>query len=830
MNKIIIKAPIDGIIFPIEEVPDEVFAQKMLGDGISIDPSSNILYAPIDGTIIQLHKALHAITIRHSSSLEVMIHIGLDSVMLKSQGFRSLVSEGDEVKARDKLIIFDMEYVDKHAKSLLTQIVLTNMDIVESIEKSEGEAVSNETTLMSVGVADGLREDTTAYGNSEISSDIITIASHMGLHARPSGVLSSIAKSFTCDITLHKGEDSADMKSAIEIMSLSVEYQDRVFLKAIGDDAKDAISILQAEIGRVFESEDTHTLDACKMSDDIVAAEGIAIGRAYQVESATFDYDKYAKDGADEISRLRDAIAIALDEIEDTKSSLDNAQRDISTAHQEILKDPRLLSLAIKSIGSSTKSKSAEHAWYYAYNHISTEISSLSNELLRSRAIDIVDVGSRVMRILTGKSTDIVLPSGGVILLGNEITPSLLSSLPKESILGFCSMMGGSTSHISIIARSLGIPALVGVDSSILDIKNGTRLLLDTDMGELIVEPSQELLKSALIKQKEMNKKRDDDLKMSNQSVSTLEGMEIEISANIANPNEATDAMRYGGDGVGLFRTEYIFMDRDAPPSEEEQYQIYKSAALTLHEKPIIIRTLDVGGDKPIPYLHLAKEDNPFLGIRGVRVGLEHLELLKSQIRAILRASKHGKISIMFPMVSTIEEIRELKVIIEEERSKLSVGHIPIGIMVEVPSVAILADSFAKEVDFFSIGTNDLTQYTLAMDRGNRRLSAKADALDPSVLRLIKMTIDAGHKQHIKVGICGALASNPLATSLLIGMNIDELSLSISMIPRIKAIIRDSSYEKSKLLADKVLSVQTVQEVYEILNSLAQETATQSKI
>ncbi|SFV52387.1 Phosphoenolpyruvate-protein phosphotransferase of PTS system [hydrothermal vent metagenome] len=815
MNEIIIKAPIDGIVFPIEEVPDEVFAQKMIGDGISIDPSSSRLYAPIDGTIIQLHKALHAITIKHNSSLEVMIHIGLDSVKLKSQGFNSLVSEGDEVKAGELLITFDLEYVERHAKSLLTQIVLTNMDIVDSIEKSDGEAISNETTLMRVRISDSEADDIVVHSSSEVSSDIITILSPTGLHARPSGVLASIAKMFSSTITLHKGEDSADLKSSISIMSLNVEYQDRVLLKAIGDDAEDAIDILTAELQREFEAEDDHIIDTDTPSNAIVASDGIAIGEAYQVGSVEFDYDEYSEDIAQEISRLKDAIRRAESQIEREKSALTASQQEIYTAHQEILKDSRLLSLAIESIESK---KSAEYGWHYAYDRVSKEISSLPNELLRDRAIDILDVGGRVMKVLMGDTTEIVLPSKKVILLANEITPSLLSSLPKDSILGFCSVVGGSTSHISIIARSLGIPALVGVDSSIVDIESGTQLILDAEVGELIVEPSKEAIDSALARQKEIEMERSDDLDRSSQPATTLDGREIEILANIAKGEEAIDILSHGGDGVGLFRTEYIFMDRDIAPTEDEQYEIYRDVALALHKRPIIIRTLDVGGDKPISYLSLPKEENPFLGMRGVRVGLENLELLKIQIRAILRASEHGEISIMFPMVSTIDEFRELKAIVEEERSRLSVDYIPIGIMVEVPSVAILADIFAKEVDFFSIGTNDLTQYTLAMDRGNAKLSKKADALDPSLLRLIKMTIDAARNEGIKVGVCGALASNPLATSLLVGMGIDELSLPISMVPHIKAKVRERSYTESKLLADEVLNADTTQEVYSILS------------
>ena len=841
MNEIIIKAPIDGIIFPIEEVPDEVFAQKMIGDGISIDPSSNRLYAPIDGTIVQLHKSLHAVTIRHDSSLEVMVHIGIDSVQLRSKGFDSLVSEGDRVKAGDLLITFDRDYVEEHAKSLLTQILLTNMDMVESIEKSDGQAISNETEIMRVTIAEPAEIEDSTEGRDkyrEVSSETITILSPTGLHARPAGLLSSIAKIFSSDITIHKGYESADLKSAISIMTLGVEYQDRVTIRAIGDDAEDAVEILSLEIGQEFEQEldvkeridakedlnakeESNAKNDQSLSTAIIASNGIAIGEAYQLGGTAggvkFDYDEYASDGAYEISRLRDAIAVAESEIETQRSSLSDLQQEIYTAHLEILRDPKLLSLAMDSIDGG---RSAESAWHYAYSSISAEFSSLSNRLLRDRATDINDVGSRVMRVLTGDTTEVILPSNGVILLANEITPSLLSSLPKEKILGFCSVVGGATSHISIIARSLGIPALVGVDSSIVEIESGTRLILDANKGELVVDPSQEQIDSTTDRQEELERQKSSDLERSSELATTADGKKIEILANIANPKEAIDALSYGGEGVGLFRTEYIFMDRDETPTEEEQYEIYRDVALTLQDKPIIIRTLDVGGDKPISYLPLPKEDNPFLGIRGVRVGLENLELLRTQIRAILRAGKHGDLSIMFPMVSTIDEIRELRAIVEEERATLSVEYLPIGIMVEVPSVAIMADSFAKEVDFFSIGTNDLTQYALAMDRGNAQLSKKADPLDPSILKLIKMTIDAGDRQGIKVGICGALASDPLATSLLVGMGIDELSLSISMIPHIKAKVRERSLAESKLLADEVLRAESIEGVYDILRRI----------
>jgi phosphoenolpyruvate-protein phosphotransferase len=420
--------------------------------------------------------------------------------------------------------------------------------------------------------------------------------------------------------------------------------------------------------------------------------------------------------------------------------------------------------------------KSAEHGWHQAYQQLSKEISSLPNRLLAERANDIEDVGQRVMKILTGKLDEEDIKShipDGSIVVSNNITPSLLSSLPLDKIAGFCSVTGGSTSHISIIARSLNIPSIVALSSDILDIPNQTKVSIDGKKGEFRVDVSDDTIDKILRKKEELSIETANYLENSKQSATTIDGREIKILANIASEDDIKKALSYGAEGVGLFRSEYIFIDRDSAPTEEEQYRIYSNIALAFEQKPITIRTLDVGGDKPISYISLPKEDNPFLGIRGIRVSFRNIELFRSQICAILRASINGNVSLMFPMISTIDEIRELKSIVIEERKSLNIDYIPIGIMVEVPSVAILADKFAKEVDFFSIGTNDLTQYTLATDRGHTELSKKVDSLDLSIIHMIKYITESAHNEKIKVSICGALASNPIATPLLVGLGVD---------------------------------------------------------
>lgn len=836
MLEVSLKAPLSGVIYPIEQVPDPVFAQKMVGDGLSIDPTGHILYAPIDGMVTQIHTALHAVTLTHSSGLEVMMHIGLDTVALKSKGFKALVTQGQEVRIGDRLIDFDMDYIATHAKSLLTQIILTNPEMIASIDKSQGLVVANESTFMRVALKEGFACERDNTPSESIISEAVTIPNSTGLHARPAAVLAALAKKFDATIKLLKGDASANAKSVVGIMGLNIAYQDKVQISASGADAKEAIAAilpqLQSGLGDegikpILSQPAIETVQeevAVPRSGDpdlllgVGASPGIAIGVAVHITEETFDFEEEATDSHEQNLRLDKAIKASKSQlatlIESMHKQVNASKAAIFTAHYELLDDPELIEITHSMID---KGKSAEFGWHHAFTLYAKQLSGLENKLLAERANDLRDVGKRVLRVLTGKeSTSQELPDNA-ILIAEEIAPSFTATIDTQRVKGFCSTTGGATSHVAIIARSLDIPAIVGIETEVLEIADGDPLILDGNKGTLRINPSDTLISQTKEEQKSLLEEKRKNLETALNPAITRDDKRVEVVANIASVKDARESVKLGGEGVGLLRSEFLFLDRTTAPTEEEQYAVYRDILLALEGRPLLVRTLDVGGDKPLAYLPMPAEENPFLGQRGIRIGLEKPEIFRVQARAILRAGAHGKIRIMFPMISTIDEIREVKIMLEEEREKLGVDPIETGIMVEVPSTAIMAEQFAKEVDFFSIGTNDLTQYTLAMDRGHPKLATKIDALNPAVLRLIKQTADGAHQEGKWVGVCGGIASDPQAVPLLIGLGVDELSASVPTIPAIKAEVRKYSTEQCLSIANEALASASSLEVHKLL-------------
>ena len=842
MQKLILKAPISGVIYPIEQVPDPVFSQKMVGDGLSIDPTDPILCAPIDATVTQLHSAMHAVTLTHDSGLEVMMHIGLDTVTLKSKGFEAHITEGQRVRSGDALITFDMDYVATHAKSLMTQIILTNGEMVGSLEKSRGFAQCCETALMRVTLKDIAALETASkireIDKKTVLSESVIIPNTTGYHARPAATLAALAKKFNSKIMLLKEEASANAKSLVSIMSLNVTYQDEVQLSASGNDAQRAINEIlpqiQSGLGEAdskpvvspeaIESAKVQEKASAPKSDDpnlfqgVGASPGIAIGVAVRIEEETFDFDEEAEDSRKENARLKEALDESKNQLKTLKASLHKdsnaSHEEILAAHLELLDDPDMIGMARSMIDQG---KSAEYGWQQAYTMYAKQLEGLENTLLAERANDLRDVGKRVLRVLTGKIPNALNLPENAILIAEEITPSFAATIDTGKVKAFCSTTGGATSHTAIIARSLDIPAVVGIEIRALEIPEDDPLILDGSRGTVRINPSDDLVKKIKEEQKTLLEERAKNLETAHDPAITKDGKSIEVVANIGGVKDALRSVELGGEGVGLLRSEFLFLDRLTAPSEEEQYQVYRDILLALDGRPLLIRTLDVGGDKPLAYLPLPAEENPFLGQRGIRIGLEMPEIFRVQARAILRAGTHGKVRIMFPMISTIEEIREVKMMLEQERNNLGVGPVETGIMVEVPSAALMADQFAKEVDFFSIGTNDLTQYTLAMDRGHPKLAAKLDALDPAVLRLIRQTADGAHREGKWVGICGGIASDPRAVPVLLGLGIDELSVSLPAIPAIKAEIRKNALSVCRMIARKALNCASSREVHTLL-------------
>jgi len=826
-----LKAPLSGVVVPLDEVPDPVFARRMVGDGVSIDPISSSLTAPCDGTVVQMHSAAHAVTITSSQGVEILMHVGLDTVQLKGKGFNARVKNGDTVRAGDVLIDFDADYVATHARSLLTQVIITSGDRVAGMQPASGTVTAGADTLLSITLANGAAA-TSRSSTDTVRSAPLTISNPSGLHARPAAVLASSAKRFSADVQIKRGSDQANARSVVGIMGLEIAHADRVEIIASGPDAAEAVKALSQLILDGL-GEDAASAPAASASAPSVgiarpaksgdpnllsgfaAAPGIAVGKVVQVRHETLSVVENARDARTERQALDAALERGKSELDELQARLHREgagdKAAIFAAHRELLDDPDLLKIAGDAVSAG---KTAAFGWQTAFTRHADRLAHLKNELLAARANDLRDVGRRVLQKLTGVEDQPVSYEGESILVAEELTPSDTASLNRASVLGLCTTTGGASSHVAILARSLEIPLVAGIDSDALDLPNGTRVILDGTTGTLRVNPTTDEVAKVHRAQEKQSKDRREQHAHAHEPASTLDGHRIEVEANIGGAADAEQAVRLGADGVGLLRTEFLFLERTTAPTDEEQAVVYRDVVRALgKDKRLVIRTLDVGGDKPLPYLPLPREDNPFLGERGVRVMLNRPELLRSQLRAVLLASREGRVAVMFPMIASIDEWRAVRDVLDGECRKLDVPRVEAGIMIEVPSAALLADRFAEEVDFFSIGTNDLTQYTLAMDRGHPRLAPQVDGLSPAVLRLIDLTARAAHKHKRRAAVCGGIAADPHAVPLLVGLGITELSVTVPAIPVVKAQVRKLRMDDCRKLAAAALACATAAEV-----------------
>jgi phosphoenolpyruvate-protein phosphotransferase len=833
-RRIEIRAPLSGVLVPLASVPDPIFAEKKVGDGVSLDPTSGELLAPVAGVVTQLHRAHHAIVITTEEGIEVLLHIGIDTVSLKGEGFIPLVRQGDHVSLGQTLISFDADLVARKAHSLLTQILIANPEMLTRLLPASGPVIAGQSVVLTLDL-DELTPPAVATHGDTRNSEAILLPNLAGLHARPAAVLAAEAKKFKADIRLLRGADEANAKSVVAIMGLATQCQDRLVIKACGPDAEAAVHALSALLasgcgelpGDVPAAPVSVEPRATARSPDqligVSASPKVAIGRIAQYRLKAIEVAETGDTPDAERGRLNAALHEARAQIEKLKSRFsDPAKAQILDAQQEMLEDPELMNRAIECV---SQGKSAGFAWRSAFSQQASHLEALTgihNALLRERGNDIRDVGQRVLSLLAGiKPTSIKVPEGS-ILIAEDLSPSDTAALDRSKVLGFCTTRGGATSHVAILARSLGIPAVCGIDPDALTLEDGKTVILDGSRGVLYCNPSQAELDAVRQGIARQAAKDEEEKAAAGAPAITTDGQRIEIFANVCNAQDALEAIDNGAEGVGLLRSEFLFDDRDKAPDEEEQALAYSAVAAALgRESTLTVRTLDVGGDKPLPYLPLPHEDNPFLGLRGVRVSLEQPALFRTQLRAILRTASQVRLHIMLPMIATLEEWRQAKALLDEEMAACGQPVVSLGMMIEVPSAALMAEQFAREADFFSIGTNDLTQYTLAMDRGHPKLAKKADALHPSVLRMIALTCEGARCHGKRVSVCGGMASEIMAVPLLIGLGVDELSLSVPAIPAIKALIRRLSLADCRQLARDSLQMSTAAEVRARLTEFA---------
>lgn len=565
------------------------------------------------------------------------------------------------------------------------------------------------------------------------------------------------------------------------------------------------------------------------MINGIGVSPGISIGKILLLKEEELVIEqKQIEDMDAEKKKFYASIEKSTADIERIKekalSELGQEKAQIFEAHLMMIQDPELSKSTEKKI---EEGMNAEFAFKQVSDSMVAMFEAMDNEYFRERAADIKDISKRVLTYLLGKEVnDITSLSEEVVLVAEDLTPSDTASMDKKMVKGFLTNIGGRTSHTAIMARSLEIPAIVGLKDITEKVENGQLVAFNGETGELVLSPSQDIIKEYEDKKEAYeNYKRDLKEMVGKESV-TKDGKVVELAGNIGTPKDVKGLKANDAEGVGLYRTEFLYMDRENFPTEEEQYQAYKSVLEQMDSKPIVIRTLDIGGDKNVDYLKFDEEMNPFLGYRAIRLCLDKTEIFKTQLRALLRASVHGKLRIMFPMISSLEELLQAKEMLEQVKQELldekqSVAEdIQVGMMIEVPSAAIISDVLAKHVDFFSIGTNDLIQYTTAVDRMNEKISYLYNPCNPAVLRLIKMVIDNGHKENIWVGMCGELAGDQRIIPILLGMGLDEFSMSpISILPARK-LIRSLSLEDAKKISDKVLSMGSAKEINEYLDTL----------
>lgn len=670
----------------------------------------------------------------------------------------------------------------------------------------------------------------------------VVIPNVLGIHARPAARIVATASQFEASMTIHKDNKSVNAKSINQVTLLNAKHGDQVQFEANGSDATAALKAIQVLVDDNLGDDDSEkaaesppesvaeTPTQEGIIQGVVASVGLAVGTIHKLSEQIPEIPKTTSEDVEaEKQKLKTALEEAADElrgvINDTKRRIGAQKAAIFEAHLLLLKDEALQKPAFEQVGEIKNNAAA--GWWHAVEAMAAQYRAADNDYLQGRATDVLDVGKRVLLKLLPESENTKTLPENSILLAQDLTPSDTAQLDPKQVVGIITEAGGANSHTAIIARSLGIPAVAGIGAQASQLSDGQKVILEGDSGRVIVQPTGDQLREAEASVTKRLEEQRALIEASQQPATTTDGRQIEIVANIGTPRDSVSLLEKGAEGVGLFRTELLFMDRDTAPTEDEQYEAYSTVAQHLGDCPIIIRTLDVGGDKTISYIDIPEEENPFLGYRGIRYWLGNPELAKTQLRAICRASADHKIKVMFPMIGTLDELHQAKKILQSARDELKAAGIAydakmeVGIMIEVPSAVLLASQFAREVDFFSIGTNDLTQYVMAADRGNAQVSTLINPFQPAVINAMKQVVTAAHAEDKWVGICGEMAGNPLATKLLIGLGLDELSMSVPSIPQVKSIIRKTHIADAQAMAAHVLTLSSAQAITDYLSSKA---------
>ncbi|WP_454882873.1 phosphoenolpyruvate--protein phosphotransferase [Sphingomonas oryzagri] len=795
-----VASPLSGWLTSLDAVPDPVFSERMLGDGVAIDPTEGLVRAPFDGRIVTLHPALHAVTIESGDGVVLMIHIGLETVALGGEGFTAMVAEGDRVRSGDPLIAFDLDVVGRRAKSLITPIVITNGEAFGFTAPSCDRLLMAGEGLFDLRPIEN-REDVDEAMGIVVERSLLIPLRH-GLHARPAARIAELARGFDARVEIVAGDGRrAVALSPVAILALALPHGAEIRLDGRGTEAGQATDAIAALIGSgMGEKLEIAELPVAVPPNrplpaelrGVTASSGLAIGPAWRLQRRTFSI---AEQGAGETEE-RAALERGLAALRHETGAGEGAAAAIADAHRAFLADPELLAGADRLIAAG---KSAGFAWKGSIGRFVEMLENAGDRRFAERIDDLRDLEARMLAALSGEPLDDAAPAGA-ILVAEVIFPSQMMALRGSGISGIATGGGGPTSHAAIIAAGMGIPMIAALGHDVTRIANGTSLLLDATAATLSIDPPADIIEASRAGRARRAAFRAEAATRAQDDALTQDGARIEVFANLGSVEDAIAAVRNGAEGCGLLRTEFLFLDRPAAPEEDEQYRCYQGIADALDGRPLIVRTLDIGADKPAPYLPMPAEENPALGLRGLRLGLARPELLETQLRALARVS--GDVRVMLPMVVEPAEVRRVKSIMEKLGATF-----PLGIMVETPAAAMLADQLAGDADFFSIGSNDLSQYALAMDRGNPSVAAQLDALHPAVLRLIASTVQGGKRHERWTGVCGGMAADRLAVPILIGLGVTELSVPPAMVAETKEWVRRTTLAAARDLAQAALAM-----------------------
>jgi phosphocarrier protein FPr len=834
---IVLLAPMTGPVVPLANVPDPVFSGGMFGDGIGVDPLEGKLVAPCDGVVTHLARTGHALTLATAEGAEILLHIGIDTVELNGRGFTPKVTQGAQVRTGDLLIEFDQDLVACNAPSLVSVIAIANSDAFEIVERAEGGMLkAGETPLLVLRPRGGAAAEASrqATNVTEEARQTVTLGHAGGLHARPAARAREAARGLDARVEVRYDGRKAPIESVVGLLGLGAGEGATIEILGVGPQAAAAVEAVAHELLREAHGE-VEEKPARQISPapqpvaqsngaplapntlaGVCAAPGVAVGKLVRWDDADLDPPETASGTSAAESRLLDKALATVDAelnttVRDASQRGAHGEAGIFAVHRVLLEDPTLLDAARDQISLG---KSAGFAWRQSIRAQIAVLTKVDDALLAERAADLRDLEKRVLRALGYSNNAARTLPNEAVLVAEEFTPSDLSSLDRAHVTALVMARGGATSHAAILARQSGIPALVAVGDALHAIPEGTEVVVDATAGRIEFAPTALDVERARLERSRLAGVREANRRTSQQAAATADGRAIEVAANIATLDDAKTAVENGADAVGLLRTELLFIRRASAPTTDEHRQSYQSIVDALSGRTAIIRTLDVGADKEVDYLTLPPEPNPALGLRGIRLAQVRPDLLDDQLRGLLAVQPLGAVRILLPMVTDAGELIRLRKRIDEFAREMGrTDPIEVGVMIEVPSAALLADQLSQYADFLSIGTNDLTQYTLAMDRCQADLAAQADGLHPAVLRLISATVQGANKHGKWVGVCGALAGDPLAVPLLVGLGVTELSVDPVSVPGIKARVRNLNYQLCQQRAQDVLALESAQAV-----------------